>query len=74
LEGEGATYQGLLDQVRRDAARRLLSKTDADPEEVAFLLGCEEANSFARAFQAWEGATPKEWRVAGRKVAPATSS
>jgi AraC-like DNA-binding protein len=69
LEGEGATYQGLLDEVRRESARRLLANTDVDPEEVAFLLGFEEANSFTRAFQAWEGTTPKQWRGAGRKIA-----
>ena len=67
LEGEALTYQGLLDEVRRDSARRLLADTDVDPEEVAFLLGFAEANSFNRAFQAWEGITPKQWRGAERK-------
>ena len=67
LEGEALTYQGLLDEVRRDSARRLLANTDVDPEEVAFLLGFEEANSFNRAFQAWEGVTPKQWRGSERK-------
>ncbi len=64
LESEGATYQALLDEVRRESARRLLASTDVDAEEVAFLLGFEEANSFTRAFQAWEGTTPKQWRAA----------
>lgn len=66
LEGVGTTYQGLLDQVRRESARRLLAKTDIDAEEVAFLLGFAEVNSFTRAFHAWEGATPKQWRSAER--------
>jgi AraC-like DNA-binding protein len=66
LEGLGATYQSLLDEVRRDSARRLLAKTDLDAEEVAFLLGFEELNSFTRAFQTWEGTTPKQWRGAER--------
>ena len=66
LEGAGATYQGVLDAVRRESARRLLSKTDIDAEEVAFLLGFEEFNSFTRAFYAWEGTTPKQWRGAER--------
>jgi AraC-like DNA-binding protein len=30
--------------------------------EVAFLLGFEETNSFARAFRGWEGTTPIRWR------------
>jgi len=67
----GTTYQALLDDVRRDASRRLLASTDLDAGEVAFLLGFEELNSFSRAFHAWEGATPSRWREehAGRRGA-----
>jgi AraC-like DNA-binding protein len=67
LEGEGATYQGLLDQVRRKSALELLSRTDIEAEEVAFLLGFEEMNSFSRAFHGWQGTTPKQWRAGERK-------
>jgi AraC-like DNA-binding protein len=63
LEEEGTSYQRLLDGVRQDAARRLLASTDLEAAEIAFLLGFEELNSFTRAFQAWEGATPMRWRV-----------
>lgn len=58
----GTSYQALLDEVRRQAARNLLATTDLDASEVAFLLGFVELNSFARAFQAWEGASPNQWR------------
>jgi AraC-like DNA-binding protein len=58
----GTTYQDVLDDVRRQSARRLLADTDLATGEVAFLLGFEEANSFARAFHAWEGITPARWR------------
>jgi len=57
-----ATYQDLLDDVRRRAARRLLANTDLGIGEVAFLLGFEEMNSFTRAFQSWERTTPVKWR------------
>lgn len=60
----GTSYQKLLDDVRRDASRRLLASTDLDAGEVAFLLGFEEVNSFSRAFHGWEGATPSRWRDA----------
>ena len=59
----GTTYQGVLDEVRRHSARRLLVDTGLGIGEVAFLLGFEEVNSFTRAFQAWEGTTPARWRI-----------
>jgi len=62
LEAAGTTYQALLDEVRRQSARRLLANTNLDAGEVAFLLGFEELNSFTRAFHAWEGTTPARWR------------
>lgn len=62
LEAVGTTYQELLDDVRHQSARRLLSSTDLDAGEVAFLLGFEELNSFTRAFHTWEGTTPTRWR------------
>ncbi|HEY2515207.1 MAG TPA: AraC family transcriptional regulator ligand-binding domain-containing protein [Polyangiaceae bacterium] len=64
LEELGTSYQRLLDDVRHRSARRLLSNTDLDPGEVAFLLGFEEFNSFTRAFHGWEGTTPARWRAA----------
>jgi AraC-like DNA-binding protein len=59
----GTTYQEVLDEVRRQSARRLLANTDLAIGEVAFLLGFEEVNSFTRAFQAWEQTTPARWRA-----------
>jgi AraC-like DNA-binding protein len=60
----GTSYQAILDDVRRDASRRLLASTDLDAGEIAFLLGFEQLNSFSRAFVAWEGETPSRWREA----------
>jgi AraC-like DNA-binding protein len=61
----GTTYQNVLDIVRHNSARRLLTSTNLGMEEVAFLLGFEEVNSFMRAFQIWEGTTPSRWRARG---------
>jgi AraC-like DNA-binding protein len=65
LAESGTSYQGLLDDVRRVTARGLLSDTDLDASEVAFLLGFEELNSFT-AFRTWEGVTPTRWRDSGK--------
>lgn len=62
LEDLGTSYQQLLDEVRSEVARRLLASTDLEAGEIAFLLGYEELNSFARAFHGWEGTTPARWR------------
>lgn len=59
----GLTYQDLLNDVRHQSARRLLAATNLGIGEVAFLLGFEEVNSFARAFHIWEGITPAGWRA-----------
>ena len=69
LEEEGASYQRLLDDVRQETARHLLSATELEPGEIAFVLGFEELNSFTRAFQGWEGTSPNRWRVSSRAQA-----
>ena len=63
LEEESASYQRLLDDVRQETARHLLSATNLDAGEIAFVLGFEELNSFTRAFQGWEGTSPNRWRT-----------
>jgi AraC-like DNA-binding protein len=55
--------------VSSQSARRLLTGTDLDAGEVAFLLGFEELNSFTRAFQSWEGTTPTRYRAQARPSA-----
>jgi AraC-like DNA-binding protein len=70
LTEHATSYQKLLDDVRGNTARRLLTDTDLDAGEIAFLLGFDELNSFTRAFHGWEGATPVRWRrLASRGVA-----
>ena len=36
--------------------------------QVAYLLGYEDANSFFRTFPMWEGASPGEWRCLHREA------
>ncbi|MEQ1242225.1 AraC family transcriptional regulator [Acinetobacter calcoaceticus] len=40
----------------------LLGSFDIFSAEISFLLGFEDSNSFARAFQAWTGKTPQAHR------------
>lgn len=59
----GLSYQQVLDDVRRRTALHLLRANTLAIEEIAFLLGFEELNSFTRAFRQWEGTTPIRWRA-----------
>jgi AraC-like DNA-binding protein len=57
------TFQQLLEDTRRELAHHYLKHSAVELSETAFLLGYEDANSFFRAFHAWEGTSPGEWRT-----------
>lgn len=59
---QGTSYRGLMDEARRELGRHLLSDGQSGIDEIAFLLGFQDTSSFYRAFRAWEGLTPAEWR------------
>jgi AraC-like DNA-binding protein len=72
LADAGITFQQLLQETRHELARHYLKQSAMGLNEVAFLLGFEDANSFFRAFHGWEGTTPSEWRT--RHCAPAVEA
>lgn len=59
LADEGLTFDGLLDDIRRELALRYLADRDITIGEVAYLLGYSEPSAFHRAFKRWTGATPR---------------
>jgi len=62
LADGGVSFQQLVEETRRELARHYLKQSAVELNETAFLLGFEDANSFFRAFQGWEGTSPNEWR------------
>ncbi len=63
LTEEGVTFQQLMQEARRDLAHHYLLHSSLELNETAYLLGYEDANSFFRAFQSWEGTSPGQWRA-----------
>jgi AraC-like DNA-binding protein len=77
LAEDGATFQQLMQEARRELARHYLQHSSLELNETAYLLGYEDAHSFFRAFHQWEGRSPGDWRARharsprARPVAPA---
>ena len=65
LREEGATLQGLKDEVRRTRACELLLRTRRPLKQVADAAGFQNEKSFIRAFRGWTGQTPAEFRRLG---------
>ncbi len=65
LMESGATYYGLVDQVRLERARRYLLDPNMKLIDVALELGFSEAASFTRAFRRWTGLSPSAFRRLG---------
>lgn len=59
----GYSYQTLVDESRRQLAKRLLQQTNYSLAEVAFMTGFSEQSAFTRAFKRWAGQTPRSFRI-----------
>lgn len=69
LQAEGSSLQALKDAARRERALELIQRTRQPVKQVAAAAGFRNAKSFARAFKAWTGRTPSQWRDAGASSA-----
>lgn len=65
LAKEGTSHDRLLDDVRREAARRLIVTTDLPLTQVSVLLGFGEQSTLTHAVRRWFGPSPRELRAAG---------
>ena len=63
LAEDGATFQQLMQEARRELARHYVLHSSLELNKTAYLLGYEDAHSFFRAFHDWEGTPPGEWRA-----------
>jgi AraC-like DNA-binding protein len=57
LQEEGTSFATLLDNARKDLARRCLARRDMTLTETARRLGYTDVRAFRRAFKRWTGMT-----------------
>ncbi|MEP2705522.1 MAG: helix-turn-helix domain-containing protein [Roseibium sp.] len=58
LSDNGATFQNLLQHLRKELACDYLKKTELPITQVAFLIGYSDATSFSHSFKRWTGVSP----------------
>jgi AraC-like DNA-binding protein len=62
LAEEGATYEEIVDQLRRSLALQYLKESSMSVSQIAWLLGYEGSTSFNHAFRRWTGHSPSATR------------
>ena len=62
LAEAGTSYKRIIDEVRLDAACRLLGDRTLTLAEIATALGYSHPAHFTRAFTRWTGMTPRAFR------------
>lgn len=62
LQQFDCSYQQLLDEIRLEQAKELLTQTELPVQEIAIRLGFSEPRSFHRSFKKWLGHTPGDYR------------
>jgi AraC-like DNA-binding protein len=62
LAAESTTFEAILDDVRREAALRLITDTDLPLAQVTALVGLTEQSALSRAGRRWFGRSPRELR------------
>lgn len=72
LSEQGHSYQRLVDDSRRQLAKRLLRHTDFSLIEVAFMTGFSGQSAFTRAFKRWAGQTPRSFRIDVQATQPSS--
>nr|WP_240946273.1 AraC family transcriptional regulator [Pseudomaricurvus alkylphenolicus] len=62
LQEQQATFQQLVEEVRRQQALEYLSSHYYRLTDIAALLGYSELSAFTRSFKRWFGISPQRWR------------
>ena len=66
LHEEGLSFAAMVNEIRFEVARQLMTNADMTLGDVATALSFSEASAFTRAFRRWSGQTPTAWRAGHR--------
>lgn len=69
LTEENTSFSDLVAEVRYERARVLLDSPRLSLAEIAYLLGFSNVSAFSRAFKAWSGKAPGQYRGQGGRGA-----
>ena len=62
LKAENISYKDLVEETRKGLTMEYLFSGEYSVNEIAFLVGYSDAPSFFRAFKAWTGMAPGQYR------------
>lgn len=62
LKEEGLGFRELLEDTRRDLAKKFLRQQKLSLTEICYLLGFSDQSNFTKAFKRWTGETPAGYR------------
>ncbi|ENX39605.1 helix-turn-helix domain-containing protein [Acinetobacter courvalinii] len=62
IKNEGEEFKLLVKQKRHEKALSLLQNKDVSLSDIAYTLGYTEHSAFTRAFKAWSGCSPCQFR------------
>jgi len=63
LKAAGTSFRTVLDELRFEVARQLVSDTELPLAQISAALNFSEPAAFTRAFQRWSGGiSPQKWR------------
>ena len=65
LTEEDTSFQKQLNGTRELLAKHYIRNTDMSSDDIAYLLGYQEINSFLRAFNIWTGMSISEYKRSG---------
>ncbi len=69
LKEESTSFLAELKVVREELGKHYLLNTTLTVDQISFMLGFNEVNSFIRAFQNWTGLTPLKYRQVATRAA-----